>query len=161
MMKENFEKTIWSTATLSWIAYIFSHSASNAEKSAGMSGSVTRLLMSINSQGFAKMSEAERQSIFEMVDSIVRKCAHMVIFFILAALILVLIRSFCKKVKPYAALAFAASFAVADEFHQIFTSGRSAQISDIVIDTSGAALGILLLLMFFYYNNRCKWREKK
>ncbi|MGV8147186.1 MAG: VanZ family protein [Alkaliphilus sp.] len=37
-------------------------------------------------------------------------------------------------------------YAISDETHQIFVPGRSAQVSDILIDSVGAAVGILIYL---------------
>jgi len=37
-------------------------------------------------------------------------------------------------------------FAVSDEFHQQFVPGRGPQVRDVFIDSSGAALGLLLCL---------------
>jgi VanZ family protein len=38
----------------------------------------------------------------------------------------------------------AVAYAVTDEFHQAFVPGRGSQVSDVVIDGSGAALGLLV-----------------
>ena len=36
-------------------------------------------------------------------------------------------------------------FAVTDEIHQIYVSGRSCEFRDILIDSCGVALGVLLV----------------
>ncbi|HMC27935.1 MAG TPA: VanZ family protein [Verrucomicrobiae bacterium] len=46
------------------------------------------------------------------------------------------------------ALAFSALYAISDEIHQAFVPGRQAQVSDVLIDTAGAAIGLVLLWMF-------------
>jgi len=38
-------------------------------------------------------------------------------------------------------------YAISDETHQIFVPGRSAQISDVLIDSVGAIVGILMYLV--------------
>jgi VanZ family protein len=43
------------------------------------------------------------------------------------------------------AVAFAALYAMADEYHQSFNPHRSGQWSDVAIDTVGAALGVAVL----------------
>ena len=35
-------------------------------------------------------------------------------------------------------------YAITDEIHQIFVSGRSGEIRDIIVDTCGSTVGILL-----------------
>jgi len=38
----------------------------------------------------------------------------------------------------------AVAYAVSDEFHQAFVPGRGSAVSDVVIDSAGAALGLLV-----------------
>jgi VanZ family protein len=48
---------------------------------------------------------------------------------------------------PAMALAFVASvvYAVVDEWHQSFVAGRSASLSDVIVDVTGAALMLLVI----------------
>ena len=32
-----------------------------------------------------------------------------------------------------------------DEFHQLFVPGRSGQVSDVILDSAGAAIGVLIM----------------
>jgi len=43
------------------------------------------------------------------------------------------------------ALSIVFLYAASDEFHQIFVNGRTALVSDVFIDTTGGATGLLLL----------------
>lgn len=45
-------------------------------------------------------------------------------------------------------------YACSDEFHQSFIPGRSPQISDVMIDSAGAALGIAVSLLFIHWIKR-------
>ena len=38
-------------------------------------------------------------------------------------------------------------YAITDEFHQTFSTGRHASINDVAIDTFGVILGLLLVLL--------------
>ena len=40
------------------------------------------------------------------------------------------------------ALVICVLFAMLDEFHQLFVPGRGAQVKDVIIDTTGAIVGI-------------------
>ena len=40
------------------------------------------------------------------------------------------------------AVIMAAAYAISDEFHQSFTPGRTASVTDVVIDTFGAVIGV-------------------
>jgi VanZ family protein len=83
---------------------------------------------------------------------IFRKCCHLAEYAVLAGL---LWRAIRKPVKndprpwlwPEAGLALAIVFAYAasDELHQVFVPTRTPLISDVLIDTSGGAIALLLL----------------
>lgn len=47
------------------------------------------------------------------------------------------------------ALAGVFAYAASDEFHQIFVPNRSPLVSDVLIDTTGGALGLLLLWLWY------------
>jgi len=72
-------------------------------------------------------------------DYVLRKCAHMTEYAVLA----VLLRRAIGRDLP--ALLLASAYAVTDEFHQTFVRGRHGTPIDWAIDTVGAALGLLLL----------------
>jgi len=70
-------------------------------------------------------------------DLILRKCAHMTEYAILAFL---LARAFGREAP---ALVVGVLYAASDEFHQSFVSGRHASPVDVAIDTVGVLLGLL------------------
>ena len=83
---------------------------------------------------------------------LVRKCAHLTEFAVLALLFW---RAFRKPVRnaprPWLwaearlALLCTMLYAAGDEFHQLFVASREGKVSDVLLDTSGAALGLLAL----------------
>ncbi len=84
-----------------------------------------------------------------------RKCAHLTEYAVLALLLWRAVRRPMKNdprpwVWPEAGLALAIVFlyAASDEFHQIFVPTRTAQVSDVFIDTAGGAAGLLVLWAF-------------
>ena len=82
----------------------------------------------------------------------VRKCAHLTEYAVLA---LLLWRALRKAPVPNGpawrwreaglALALAALYAASDEFHQTFVPSRQGCVSDVLVDTTGAAFGLLCL----------------
>jgi VanZ family protein len=82
----------------------------------------------------------------------IRKAAHVTEYAVLAAL---LWRALWRPVRgdrrPWSwrvarrALLGSALWAASDEIHQAFTATRGASVRDVVLDTTGAALGLLLL----------------
>ncbi|MFN2622594.1 MAG: VanZ family protein [Chthoniobacterales bacterium] len=77
------------------------------------------------------------------VQFIVRKCAHLTEYAILAAL---LYRAFRQHRDRVFRIAFiiAALYAALDEFHQSFVASRTASPWDVTIDCAGALIGLLL-----------------
>jgi VanZ family protein len=72
-------------------------------------------------------------------DLVLRKCAHLTEYAILG---LLLARA---AGRPGVALALGALYAVSDEVHQHFVRGRHGVWYDVVIDTVGVTLGVVLL----------------
>ena len=82
----------------------------------------------------------------------VRKCAHLTEYAILAMLFWRAIRKPLRKgVRTWLwrdagwALLFSAIYAATDEFHQTFVPSREGRLGDVVIDSLGAAAGLLAL----------------
>lgn len=83
---------------------------------------------------------------------IFRKCCHLAEYFILAALIWrALHRPAPGRVKPWrwdeagVTLVVVFGYATTDEFHQIYVPGRTPLLGDVLIDTCGGALALLVL----------------
>ena len=70
-------------------------------------------------------------------DTILRKCAHITEYVVLAFL---LVRA-VEREAP--ALALGVLYAASDELHQAFVRGRHASPVDVAIDTLGLLLGLL------------------
>jgi VanZ family protein len=75
----------------------------------------------------------------------VRKSAHMLLYFVFGGLVLhaLSIRTRPDLRRMLLALTVCVSYALTDEWHQLYVPGRGAQLRDVLIDTSGAMLGIL------------------
>ena len=76
-------------------------------------------------------------------DTILRKGAHMTEYAILG---LLLLRAIGRELP---ALAVGIGYAITDEIHQHFVSGRHASPIDVLIDTIGLALGIFVVRRLF------------
>ncbi|MDV3426479.1 MAG: VanZ family protein [Bacillota bacterium] len=81
-----------------------------------------------------------------LADFAVRKAAHFTEYFILYLLIFnALYNDFNKKTSLLFSLFFVFLYASTDEYHQLFVPGRSGKFRDVLIDTSGGALGLLIM----------------
>jgi VanZ family protein len=70
-------------------------------------------------------------------DYVLRKCAHMTEYAVLAAL---LYRALERELPAFLATV---AYAATDEFHQHFVRGRHASAVDVAIDAVGATIGLL------------------
>jgi VanZ family protein len=73
-------------------------------------------------------------------DLVLRKLAHAAVFAVLAVLLL---RALGRVLPAFLATS---AYAVTDELHQSFVSGRQASVRDWAVDTAGAAIGLLIAM---------------
>ena len=92
-----------------------------------------------------------------------RKCAHAFEYFVLGILLLNVIRQFWPTMREkkwarywYLAVVGAFVYAVTDEVHQVFVSGRSCELRDIIIDTVAASVGVGMVMLI-----RRWWHRRK
>ncbi len=88
----------------------------------------------------------------------VRKAAHFAEFAVLGALIMIFLSTFDIKRILCALISVLGSavYAAFDEFHQTFVSGRSGQISDVLLDACGAVFGVSLVCLILYLKSKKK-----
>jgi len=137
---------------LVWMGVIFIMSAFPADMSGRQSGFLAGILMKLI--GVFIKTEEGREAAKETVDFLVRKGAHMTEYAVLAVL---LVKSFLppgarlegREFMRCAAwaLMIAVPYAGLDEFHQRFVPGRYGCVRDVLIDTCGMVIGILILFL--------------
>lgn len=142
---------------VAWMAFIFYMSAKVAADSDAISdGLIDRVLMltfgSIDADLARSMSHP------------VRKLAHFTEYTVLGVLVLNVVRSVklargrganpLRFAHAAGAWAFGTLYAASDEFHQLFVPGRSGQVSDVCIDSSGVLLGVLICFLVIYMARR-------
>lgn len=105
--------------------------------------------------------------VLERMHFFIRKSGHFIEYFILSLLILRGIRAGRKQTRlAWMALTLlaVAAYASLDEFHQRFVPGRTAAISDVLLDTTGGAVAQLAagaaLLITGLRQKRKEAREK-
>ena len=81
----------------------------------------------------------------------VRKMAHFTIYMILGILVTLLVREY--NVSFYKCLIISLLvcllYSISDEIHQLFVLGRSGEVRDVLIDTSGSFIGIYIFNKLF------------
>jgi len=138
---------------LLWMAFIFTMSARNATDSTRDSEKIGMLVGQTLIKDFDRLPEEKQHAFAQSIDHAVRKTAHATEYAILGILALGV---FCDlKKRAMWAFMTAALYAVTDEIHQLFVPGRSGKMTDVLIDSGGALLGILLTLGFLCILKKC------
>ncbi len=147
---------------LSIMTFIFCMSAQNAESSNGVSGGFIRSIAPYINWNYKNLSALEKERFVAGLQFIVRKGAHFSIYTLLGASLSVGMFTF-ERLKNLAAVIISfvlgALYAVSDEIHQKFVSGRSCELRDMFIDWSGTLLGCLIVLFFVVLIKRKKARR--
>ena len=142
------KKTIFAVLLVLWMGFIFSMSSENAEKSSNTSGQTIRVVLSAV-PGFEEQPEEVKVNIIEKLQFIVRKSAHFIGYMILGILASGLILQYENINKKYPlAFLICVIYAISDEIHQLFVPGRAGQVRDVLIDSAGSFLGIILVMAF-------------
>ena len=149
--KLNAIRIILIILTLSVMAIIFVLSADTADESDAKSDAISD---SIVYQILSKfdLTDEQIETLVRRCVVIVRKTAHFLEYAVLGFLLASVFVSFGLKTKQNIPISFiiGALYAVSDEIHQYFVPGRSCQISDMLLDSSGVITGIMFLLICVY-----------
>ena len=140
--------------TIIWMSFIFSMSNQPANISKELSKNIENLLNRTPIIG---------NILSDILNSpnsqfIVRKSAHFILFCLLSILCFIVIYEIKKSVKISTLVSFSITFIYAciDEIHQLFIPGRGSQIKDVLIDSIGAIIGLIVINLIFMLKNRIK-----
>lgn len=143
---------------ISWIpavvvmVVIFIFSATPADNSDESSKSIADRLVTIY-ENIAKIEydHNAREELIDKVNFIVRKGAHFSEFALLACCVCLHLAVLKYKGGSLLlrAISFTALYAATDELHQYFIPGRGCRLSDVLLDSCGAAAGALFFYLLF------------
>ena len=127
---------------------IFQFSSENALLSSARSKGVMRQIIDIFPYT-KNLSEKTKEKIVEKAQPIIRKIAHFSIYMIVGILIMSFVSTYRLLLwkKLLISIGVGLIYAISDEYHQSFVPGRSAELRDVIIDTSGVIMGILIVLV--------------
>ena len=133
---------------------IFLFSAQSGEDSGRASGRVARVIAALTVPDFNDRSPEEQAEIVNTLHPFVRKGAHMAEFGSLGALIFCLLLTWKGSLlsRYLGALGLTLLYACTDEAHQILSESRGPQVTDVLVDLSGALItcSLLALALLFY-----------
>ena len=147
-MEVRMRKIIFLILTISTFITIFIFSNQNGEDSRNLSRNFVKGI--INIIPFTKnLHEVQKEIIIEDSQYIIRKLAHFSICTIVGINIMGFVDTYNKikwKKKVAIVLLVGVIYAITDEFHQIFSGGRTPAIMDVMIDSCGVSFGILIYI---------------
>jgi VanZ family protein len=142
---------------LVWMVVIFSASSDphSAERS-------SRFVEPFLHWLFPQMSQAHVEEIHHAI----RKCAHLTEYGILGLLVWRALHQSQNNLPTWSwpkvggTLLIVFLYSGSDEYHQSFVATRTAQFSDVLIDTLGAAIGLLALWLFRHFGRQRRQPQK-
>lgn len=142
------KKIILWILVISCMITIFAFSSQEADTSGKTSSSfIEAFIRFFDTDNSLSLQQMEK--IVADMTHIVRKCAHFSVYALLGFLIAMLLSQY--KIQGIRQLIFsviwAFLYACSDEFHQTLVKGRSGELRDVVIDTTGALCGALLVIL--------------
>ena len=87
------------------------------------------------------------------LNRIIRKLAHLTEFTILGGVLYVVLRRYIEYGTVVKTIGVGIVIASLDEFIQLFSLGRSSQVFDVLIDTIGIIIGILVVKLAYYISH--------
>lgn len=141
------KKIIMWILVILWMGVIFYFSSFSGNDSGNQSkGLISTTIKKIVLVFDKDMSEEDLNIIVKKLDHPVRKCAHMSEYFILCLLLCLLVSCYDFEYRKVLLLAFITTvlYSISDEVHQLFVYERSGQVTDVLIDSIGASIGLLI-----------------
>lgn len=151
--KLKIKSFIFFIMTLTWMSLIFYFSSQPGSISSVQSDGVKDLIL----KGFSSSSE-----VFDYISNsgfvmfVIRKSAHMFLYFVLSILVYLLSKSMTNeftisvKISMFVSIIYAAT----DEIHQLYVVGRSGQLKDVWIDSIGVFVGIIFISIINIYKTK-------
>ena len=127
---------------------------------------VGKFLCSIIVGGYENMSADKQLEYAKMLDHFVRKSAHFCEYAVLGVLTFNAVTLFFKYIvkringklemilPKIATVLWCFVFAATDEIHQYYVPGRFSSFTDVLLDTAGAATGMLFIMVVIYIITR-------
>lgn len=133
----------WIVAII-WMVIIYILSSQVAYDSAQLSSGIAQVVAEFILKMFPKMNIT-----LDDMHHLIRKSAHFSEYFILGVLTINALKQdgLIKNKRIIVAVGFCSTYAIFDEFHQRFVSGRSASFTDVLIDSCGAIIGVIIFLV--------------
>lgn len=152
---KRLRQVLWGIVVL-LLVLIFVFSAQTGEVSGNMSGKITRFVVQLLHADFDALPGAERQSLIERWDQIIRKGAHFTEYAVLAFAVCLLLHTYPLKKRALLSWLGATVYAATDEAHQLAVAARAGSVWDVLLDSAGALFGMAIAVILIR-----RWRKKR
>ena len=147
-------KFIYPTITLLWIMFIFSFSLQSGDTSSQISSGFGQWLI----QTILPFAKEFLEENWGMLHLIIRKGAHFSEYLVLGVLMRSTLHRYAHRLHAHlggTAWLMCVVVASCDETIQLFVGGRAGQVTDVLLDSCGAFVGIVIISLFI--NRGKKW----
>ena len=127
------------------IIFLFSNQKSQDSKKLS-NDLITKTIEKVYKLKHEELTDNKKKELKKRYSHITRKMAHIILYLILGIITSKILIERCFSLKEIIiySLLICIAYAITDEIHQIFINGRSGNIKDVLIDTCGSLLGIIL-----------------
>lgn len=146
MKKQTILRIISIIFVLAWMVTVFMLSHQIAEDSSKTSSNFITVIIKLFNKD---IGQEQLETIMLKVETIVRKLAHFVLYTLGGMLITIMFINFKEYITKtkIASFLLGATYAITDEIHQLFIPGRSGEIRDVLIDSTGVLLGVFIIYL--------------
>lgn len=140
---------------------IYYFSSQDGVTSAGLSLRVSIKVVEIFSRIFDHpLSAQEVAQYADLIHFLIRKCAHMGLYFLLAVSVSFPLYVYGLRGIPLMIVAggFCVAFACGDEYHQSMVAGRGPSKRDVMIDSIGVFFGVILVRIVGFIGRKTIFR---
>ena len=158
-MKKNILRGILLILLFWTFITIFGFSSQDAEQSGNLSEKITKKII----DKVPNINEQNQEHIIKRTEKVIRKIAHFAIYALVGFLLMAFISTYkiAEKTRVITSLLIGAIYAMSDEIHQSFIPGRSAQITDVMLDSLGVLCGILILMLILKIADNIKAKKEQ
>lgn len=150
----SFKKSIYWILVMIWMLVIFFFSSKPIYESKEMSLGLGKVVGKIFIFNFDHFNDQEKKIFAESIDYTIRKTAHCTEYAILAILFIFALKNHKIRRVEFYSFFYSTIYAGSDEIHQFFVPGRSSKFTDVLIDSVGVIIGIILYKVWLYYKEK-------
>lgn len=143
----NIRKILSIILVILWMFTIFYFSHQQGTESSNTSKKVSIAIVNVLDIK-NEMPKEQKEEMAKTIEPIIRKLSHYTLYMLGGILIINCMNAYIKKdtrIVIYSTI-IGVLYAISDEIHQLFVSGRSGKIQDVIIDSVGIFTGIAVYL---------------